>query len=321
MKKYYLGIDLGGTNVAAGVVSADGKILGKGNVPTDLPQESNVIADKMAEASRQAMEAAGVGTEDLAWCGVGTPGIANSVTGTVEYCPNLGFCDVPLAHMMEERLGLKTYLENDANAAAYGEFRFGAARGSHKALAITLGTGVGGGVIIDDRIFSGFNFAGAEVGHMVMHQGGRPCKCGRRGCFEVYASATGLITTTIEEMKAHPESRLWELAPTESDVNGKTAFDAMRLGDGAGITAVNRYIDDLACGLTSLLNIFQPEICVIGGGICKEGDTLLVPLREKVMKEIYLGENSPAPQIRRALLGNDAGIIGAAMLGCLRETN
>ena len=317
--KLYLGIDLGGTNVKAGIVNEEGKILGKGNVSTNLPCPADEVADKMAEASRLAAEAAGVQLSDLIWAGIGTPGIANVETGVVEYSANLDFDNVPLERMMEERLGLNAFIENDANAAGYGEFCFGAAMGSHKALVITLGTGVGGGVVVDDRIYAGFNYAGAEVGHIVTKQGGRLCNCGRKGCFETYASATGLIRTTREAMEENKESLLWQLAPTLDAVDGKTAFDAMRLGDAVGTKVVEQYIEDLATGLTNLLNIFQPEVCVIGGGICKEGDTLLLPLRERVMKEIYLGKNSPAPDIRIAKLGNDAGIIGAAMLGRTRK--
>lgn len=316
--KYYLGIDLGGTNIKVGVVNDEYKIIGRGDVKTNLPKTPDEIADLMAEASKLALADANLEIDNIEWIGIGTPGIANSATGVVEYSTNFDFYDVPLEKMIEDRLGKKAFIENDANAAAYGEFVAGAAKGANKAIAITLGTGVGGGIIIDGKIYSGFNFAGAEIGHIVIQHGGRQCNCGRKGCFERYSSATGLIETTKEEMLKDKSSKLWELVDGNIEkVSGKTAYDGMRAGDATAIKVVDTYVEYLASGISSIINIFQPEVLVIGGGICKEGDTLLKPLTKIVMDEIYLGRNSPAPILKIATLGNDAGIIGAAMLGVL----
>ena len=216
--------------------------------------------------------------------------------------------------LMAMRVGKPVYVENDANVAAYGEALAGAAAGIDDVVVITLGTGVGGGIIIDGKIYTGFNQFGGELGHAVVEYNGWPCTCGRKGCMEAYSSATGLIKMTRIAMAENPKSKLWEVAPTMQDVNGKTAFDAMRMGDEAGTAVVDKYIKYLACGLANYVNIFQPEVLLIGGGICKEGETLLAPLRELIAKEAYSIEGQPFCDLRVCKLGNDAGTIGAAML-------
>ena len=220
--------------------------------------------------------------------------------------------------MMAQRFGGKlVILENDANAAAYGEFQAGALHGVDNGIAITLGTGIGGGIIIHHKVYSGSNYAGGELGHTVIVADGRPCTCGRNGCWEAYASATGLIKTTKEHMeKAPKDSPLWTIVGGEIEkVNGRTAFDAMRAGDPIGKEIVDEYIKYLSIGLTNMVNIFQPDILCIGGGICNEGETLLAPVRELVYGHQYAMYSTKKVVIVRAQLGNDAGIIGAALLG------
>ena len=234
----------------------------------------------------------------------------------IEYSNNLGWYDVPLVQMLEERTGKKVYIENDANAAAYGEYVAGAAKKADSSVMVTLGTGVGGGIVLNNKIYTGFNFAGAELGHSVIVVDGRPCTCERRGCLEAYASATGLITTTREYMEKYKDSVMWDLVEHDlSKVSGRTAFDAMRKGDKAGKMVVDEYIKYLACGITNIINTFQPDILCIGGGICHEGDTLMVPLKEIVKREVYSRNSAKNTEIVAASLGNDAGIIGAALLG------
>ncbi|MBR2987121.1 MAG: ROK family protein, partial [Clostridia bacterium] len=174
---------------------------------------------------------------------------------------------------------------------------------------------VGGGIVVDGKIFSGFNYAGAELGHMVISKDGRPCTCGRRGCFETYSSATGLINMTKEKMEDRKDSLMWQLSEAAGKVSGKTAFQAKRQGDAAGAEVVDEYIAYLGCGITNLINIFQPEVFLIGGGICNEGEYLLAPLREIVAKENFARNSKNQTVIKRAALGNDAGILGAAVLG------
>lgn len=313
---YTIGIDLGGTNIAAGVVDENMNIVKKMSVPTAMPRSAESIIDDMAATAKKAVEEAGISMDEVKWVGIGCPGTANSDEGVIEYANNLNFKDLPLADMMQKRLGKKVFIENDANAAAYGEFKAGAAKGSKSAVIITLGTGVGGGVIINGQMLRGFNFAGAELGHTVIEYNGRPCTCGRRGCFEAYASATGLANMTKESMNEHKESKMWDVAKGSlSNVNGKTAFDAMRLGDKFGTEVVNTYISYLAAGLTNVINIFQPEILCIGGGICKEGDNLVKPLEKIINDEHYSKFSKKQTKLCTAKLGNDAGIIGAALIG------
>ena len=314
---YYLGIDLGGTNIAVGVVDEDCKIVAKANSST-ATDNAEQIADAMAETAREALKKAGITLADVPWVGLGSPGTVNKASGIIEYANNLPFRDTPMQKMLSERLdGKPVYMENDANAAAFGEYMAGALKDAKVAMAITLGTGVGGGIIIDGKIFSGSNFAGAELGHTVIVADGWPCTCGRLGCWEAYASATGLIKRTKQHMDEAPkDSPIWTIAEGDiNKVNGRTAFDAMRQGDPVGKKIVDEYVKYLSVGLINMINVFQPNILCVGGGVGNEGENLLVPVREIVDKEQY-GHNPDAKtKICKAQLGNDAGIIGAAMLG------
>ncbi len=317
--KYYIGIDLGGTNIAAGVVDSEFKILAKASTPTARPRPCRNICADMAKVSLEAVETAGLKIDDIESVGVGSPGTVNSDTGIIEYANNLDFYNEPVAEYIKEHIKKPVYLENDANAAAYGEFIAGSAKGAHNAVCITLGTGVGGGIIIDDRIYSGFNFAGAEIGHMVIEVDGPVCTCGRRGCFEVYSSATGLIRMTKEAMDADPGSKMHEMVGDH--ISGRLAFNAMRAGDVSAAKVVDKYIKYLAAGIANTINIFQPEILCIGGGVCNEGDALMVPLREAVKEQVYSKRSAQNTKIVRASLGNEAGIIGAAFLGLQRKAS
>ncbi len=309
--KYYIGIDLGGTNIVAGVVDENYQSLTKASVKTNLPRPEQEIAADMAAVARQAAEEAGLSLDQIEWVGVGTPGIANSATGIIEYSNNLGFCNTPMVQYLEEALGRPAFIENDANAAAYGEYVAGAAKGAKHAVCITLGTGVGGGIIIDGKIYCGSNFGGAEIGHTVIDVNGPMCSCGRKGCFEVFSSATGLIRMTKEALAAHPESAMKD----EERITGRTAFNYMRAGDETAKQVVDDYIRYLAAGITNTINIFQPDVLCIGGGVCNEGDPLLLPMKEIVKKEVYTRNSPKNTEIVIAKLGNDAGIIGAAFLG------
>ena len=211
---------------------------------------------------------------------------------------------------MEEALGRPAFIENDANAAAYGEYVAGAAKGAKHAVCITLGTGVGGGIIIDGKIYCGSNFGGAEIGHTVIDVNGPMCSCGRKGCFEVFSSATGLIRMTKEALAAHPESAMKD----EERITGRTAFNYMRAGDETAKQVVDDYIRYLAAGITNTINIFQPDVLCVGGGISKEGSTLIDPIVAYVEGENYARHIAKKTQIKAAALGNDAGIIGAAYL-------
>ena len=312
---YRIGIDLGGTNIKAGVVNDQYEIVASAWCKTRLPRPSQEILMDMARMAREAAEKAGLTMDDIASVGIGIPGTCNADTGVVEYACNVQFENVPVRDIMHGLLGKDIYIEDDANAAALGEALAGAAKGAQSAVCITLGTGVGGGIIIDGRIYGGFNFAGAELGHIVINEGGELCGCGRQGCWEAYASATALINQTRRAMVNHPESKMWEIAGDLDKVDGRTAFDGMRAEDAVASQVVDTYIQHIACGLINVINIFQPEVLCIGGGICKEGETLMKPLREHIERERYSKYSTHQTRLCVAQLGNDAGIIGAACLG------
>lgn len=313
--KYYVGIDLGGTNIVAGVVDEEYNIISKASTKTNCPRPEKEIADDMARMVLQAVENAKLTIADIEWVGIGTPGIANSSTGIIEYSNNLGFKNTPMVKYIQETIDKPVFIENDANAAAYGEFVAGAAKGATNAVCITLGTGVGGGIIVDGKIYAGSNFAGAEIGHTVIEVDGAQCSCGRKGCFEAYSSATGLIRMTKEAIAAHPGCIMGKMAEEKGKVTARTSFDSMRAGDPFAKEVVDKYIKYLAAGITNTINIFQPDVLCIGGGVCNEGDPLLLPMKAIVEKEVYTRNSEKNTKIVIAELGNDAGIIGAAFLG------
>lgn len=316
---YNIGIDLGGTNIKVGLVDENYNIVSKATAKTDLPRPAEDICASIVDTVWEALNAAKVTIGEVNSIGIGTPGVANRNSGIVLYSCNLGFNNTDLRTLIKAKLGKEVYVENDANAAAFGEVLNGAGKGCKDVVVVTLGTGVGGGIIIDGKIYTGFNFCGAELGHTVIEYGGRQCGCGRRGCFEAYSSATALINMTKESMEAHPDSKMWQIAGSLDEVDGKTAFDGMRADDAAAKQVVNTYIEYLGCGLTNIVNTFQPEVLLIGGGICKEGENLTKPLEEFIRRESYCIDPNRSTRLDIAKLGNDAGIIGAAYLYTIAE--
>ncbi len=318
---YTIGIDLGGTNIAIGLCDEELNIIDKRSIPTMADRDGEVIVKDMAELTKEIIFGNKLSLEDIEYVGIATPGSANFETGVVEYANNLPFVNFPIAEIFKRFLPVKRVLiANDANAAALAEALIGAAKGTRSSIMITLGTGVGGGIIIDGRIFTGtLNCAGGELGHTVIVAGGRQCSCGRRGCWEAYSSATALKDMTNEKMlelklKNIP-SLLFDEKEKEGKVSARTAFNAMRRGDIYGTVLVNDYISYLADGITNMINIFQPEIIVIGGGVCNEKEYLTRPLTQFVYNDQYTRRNEVKAPIVTAKIGNDAGIIGAAGLG------
>ena len=318
---YRIGIDLGGTNIAAAVVNNEFQIIKKKSIPTGKEREAALIMDDMAALCKSVCAEAGIDFSEIEAIGIASPGVANHTDGVVEYSCNLPFRKFPICAELARRVGIDNiHVENDANAAAWGEAVAGAAKGTNSSVMITLGTGVGGGVIIDGQVFSGSNYAGTELGHIVIQVGGRQCGCGRRGCWEAYSSATGLINMTREKIeeceKAGRATVMTELVAKHGKVSGRTAFDGYRAGDAAAKEVVDMYIEYLASGLTSMINIFQPEVLSIGGGISGEGQFLIDLVYPIINKERYGGDFvDKKTEIRIAELGNDAGIVGAAFLG------
>lgn len=313
--KYSLGIDIGGTNIAAGVVDENYNIVSQSKVKTNSDREYTSVLEDIAAAGKAAADKAGMSLNDIQWVGLGCPGTCNPETGVVEYANNLHWSNVPLKSYVEQALGIPAYIENDANAAALGEFYAGAAKGSENAIIITIGTGLGAGIIIDGKLFSGSNHAGAEIGHTVINVDGEQCTCGRKGCFEAYSSVTALVKFTKRFMEQYPDTLMKEIAEKEGKVSGRTAFVAAKQGDEAGTKVVELFIKNLACGIINTINVFQPDILCIGGGVSNEGDNLLIPLREYINNEIYSKNSKKNTSIVTCKLGNGAGLIGAALLG------
>ena len=314
--KYTIGVDLGGTNIAVGIVNENYEIVKKGSVPTLAQRGPEPIVHDMAELCKKLLAECEIAMDDVTGAGIACPGTVNPATGIVEYANNIKFSDFPLVALFSKEMDMpaeNVKIGNDANLAALGEAVAGAAKGASSSVMITLGTGVGGGVILDGKMLMGCAFGGAELGHTVIELNGRQCSCGRKGCFEAYCSATALVKLTKEKFEATSGTLMHEMC--ENDINrvgGKTAFAAMKKGDKAGAEVVDAYISYLACGVANLINIFQPEVFTIGGGVSGEGDNLLVPLKEKVSEQIYSKDKILKTDLRIATLGNDAGIIGVA---------
>ncbi len=314
-KKYRVGVDLGGTNIAVGVIDENYNIIGRGKLKTNVPRPAEEIMADIVKAVKMAVSDAGISLDEVESIGIGTPGNVNKEKGVIEYANNLYFNLVPAVELINKLVDAKVYLENDANCAALGEAIAGVGKGRKLFIAVTLGTGVGGGIINDGKVMAGCNEAGGELGHMVIEMNGIPCNCGRIGCWEAYASATALVEQTQKAMLDHRDSKMWSLASGSLDnVNGRTAFDAMRAGDEWGCKVVEKYIEYVAVGTVNIINIFQPEMICFGGGICNEGETLLAPLRKHIEKFRYSRYSDTQTEICRAKLGNDAGIIGAALV-------
>lgn len=303
----YIGIDLGGTNIAVGLVDDNGHIVASSSRPTRSERTFCEIVRDMAELSSELLNENGFSKSDLAGIGIGSPGTVDNENGVIVYANNLNWKNVPLKQELKKYFDVPISVENDANAAAYGAYIINNDKTVNSFIAITLGTGVGGGIVLDKKIYRGFNGSGGELGHIVINVDGEPCTCGNNGCWEAYASVTALVRQTKEAIKAHPESSM----ASAVKVNGLTSFNAAKSGDAAGQAVVDRYIEYIACGITNIINIFQPEILVIGGGISKEGDYLLNPIKDYVKKHVYCKEVKQT-EIKIASLNDEAGIIGAA---------
>lgn len=290
-----LGIDIGGTNIKFGVVNDDYQVIKKYSIPTNVEQGDKRIAADMIEKCKEIYEE--YPFENI---GIGTPGVVDSENGICVRAANLPYQNTPIAAMLKEALGVPVSVANDATCAVCGELYAGLGKQYRNLIMITLGTGVGGGIIIDGKPYFGKGGAAGEFGHMSIKYDGLPCPCGQVGCFEQYASVTALIRQTKEAVEQYPDSILARLA--QDGINGKTVFDAAMEGCNIAAQVVDQYIGYLAKGLRSLIYIFAPEAVVIGGAISNQEDKLLIPLKEKLnASNIYISE-----------LKNDAGIIGAA---------
>ena len=312
VRKYYVGIDLGGTFIKGGIVDDLGNIICQDKTPTESEFGAGRVATNIANLAKALMERVGLSADDVEGIGMGVPGMIDSKEGVVTYSNNLQWKDFHIGETVGELTGLRVKIANDANVAALGEAKFGAAKGCDNMVMLTLGTGVGGGIVANGKLIEGNKSAGAELGHAVIVVGGEQCTCGRKGCLEAYASATALIRDTKRMMEAHKDSKLWEVGSLEA-VNGKTAFDYAD-SDPYAKAVVDGYIQHLACGIVNFANIFRPETVLLGGGVCAQGDTLVKPLQKLLDEEIFAGALGPQVKIAVAELGNSAGLLGGAAL-------
>ena len=307
---YRIGIDLGGTNIAVGIVDEQHHILEEASVPTGATRPYvDVIAD-MISAVEQVLSAAKLTAADCASIGIGSPGNCDSDRGVVVRAYNLGWFNVPICEMLQRHFGIPVRISNDANVAALAETVAGAALDCRNMVLITLGTGVGGGIIIDGKIYAGMRTAGAEMGHSLLVLDGEPCSCGRNGCWEAYASVTALIRQGKQAAAEHPESLLAGV----KDMMGIDIFCCADRGDAIAQQVIDRWCDYVAAGLTDIVNTLAPEKILIGGGISKQGERILQPIRRYVADHCFGQHEGAIPEIQCAMLGNDAGIIGAAAL-------
>jgi glucokinase len=308
---YTIGIDVGGTNLKAGLVNDRFEIEATAKMPLRW-ESAEKFADDLVSLAKAAAAEKGVALDEIGCIGIGVPGQVDNKKGLIVKTVNIPIRDLPIAEMMRKQWDVPVYLGNDADCAALGEFYHYEDRDIENLILVTLGTGVGTGVILNGRIHRGVNGCAGEGGHIVIVAGGEQCTCGRRGCCEAYCSATALIRDTKRMMEAHPDSKMWEVGDI-SEVNGKTAFDYLET-DVYAREVVESYIDSLACTLTNFANIFRPEVILLGGGVCAQGDRLTKPLQEKINAEIFAGDKGPSVPVLIAKLGNSAGLLGAAAL-------
>ena len=311
---YRLGIDLGGTGIKTGVIDENNRIICKHSAPTDSSKPFEEVVNDIANAALAAVNGAGLNINDFIMLGLGTPGFIDR-KGNLIFSGNLKWRNVPLKSELEKHFNMPVYVSNDANCAVVGEVVAGSGKGYKNAIMITLGTGVGGGIILDGLLYTGGDGMGTEVGHIPLVVGGEKCTCGITGCFEAYASVTALIRETDLAIKKYQNKTLMHKYTLErGETSGRTAFDCMRMGDVIAAEVVDNYEEYVAAGIGGLISTFRPEVILIGGGLSNEGDTLISPLNEKVGKYVFAYSEIGAPKIVKALLGNDAGIIGAAYL-------
>ena len=311
----YIGIDVGGMSIKAGLVDEEGNILFKHSCPTGVERGYGAVIRDIAQLGLSTVEKSGHSMDEVKAIGIGIPGIMDQRTGIVPFCTNLSWHDVPIIEEMKQYTDLPVYVDNDATVAGLAESVKGVSAGTQSSVFITLGTGVGGGVVINGKVFSGSHGVATEIGHMVTVDGGEPCSCGKRGCWERYASATALIREGRKLCGAKPDTAL--LKAVDGDLKAITAkhvIDLARDGDPDCAAIFDTYVHHLAVGLANLINVYDPEVIALGGGVSHAGEFLLNAVRAKLPEMIFY-KDMPYARVELAQLTNDAGIIGAAMLG------
>lgn len=313
--KYYLGLDVGGTNLAAGILDENYHILEKMSIPAGAGRDIAEITADMAKVSKMVMEKAGVTTADVSSWGIGMPSYVNPSTGLLVHANCFGWRNVPIYSYLEHHFDLPIYIENDANCAVLGETLAGVGAGCKNVLMLTLGTGVGSGIILDNKIYAGADFLGAEFGHTKLIYHGKQCTCGQFGCVDTYCSARGLVEQAKDALSENRNSLLLKFCKGDlSRMSSKTVFDAAEAGDDTALKVLDQYIDYLSCAISNFVVVFRPEVVILGGGVANAGDVLVIPLQKKIYENTFASKEIGVPPVKVAKCGNDAGIIGAAFL-------
>ena len=311
----YVGIDLGGTSIKAGLVDENGKIIAKATCPTLVERGAEPVVADMAKLSLEVIEKGNCTLDDVKAIGIGLPGIQDPRTGIVPFCTNLYWHEVPVVELMQKVIDKPIFIGNDATVAGLAESVAGVSAGIKHSVFLTLGTGVGGGIVHDGKVYSGVNGVGSELGHMLVVLDGELCTCGNKGCWERYASATALIRMGKEAAKENNASEIYTSVNGDLDlITAKTVIDAAKNGDETANKVFNRYVYYLCAGLVNIINFIDPEVIVLGGGVSHAGTFLLDAVRAKLPSMVFY-KTMPYARVELAILGNDAGIIGAAMLG------
>ena len=311
---YYIGIDLGGTNIAVGLVSENGSIVAKTETPTLASRPYPELVKDMADCARKVMKEAGVTEEEIHSIGLGIPGIADK-EGVVIFCTNLGWRNVPIRAELQKYIAKPVFIDNDATVAGWAEFQAGVSRGTSSSVFLTLGTGLGGGIVMGGKIWAGAHGAGSEMGHLIIEVDGVPCTCGKRGCAERYCSATAIIRMAREACADAPNCAIMRAVEGDMDkINAKVVFDAAKEGDSVAVQVFNRFIKYLTIVINNVISSFDPDMIILGGGVSRAGDFLLDAVKAELPNYLFY-PTLKQPELRIASLGNDAGIIGAALLG------
>ena len=315
MANYIIGIDLGGMSAKGAVFSDGDELLYTDKIKTDITDGFEGTTENLANFAKNLAQNAGISFDEVSAIGVGAPGVVDSRKGVILRWTNFNWDNVPFAQRLSDLTGKKVFVLNDANAAALGEAKFGATKQYQSSIFLTIGTGVGGGIVFDGKLIEGYKSAGAELGHITIREGGIPCSCGRRGCYERYASATALINQTRHAMVEDLTSRMWDVAQGEIEkVDGRTAFIAARMGDKTAQGVITQFVRYLSEGIADFVNILRPEAIVLGGGIANEGEALFEPLRKAVNERTYIAMDIVPLKIVGAALGNKAGMYGAYVI-------
>ena len=310
---YYIGIDLGGTNIAVGVVDSEGRIIAKAETPTLAQRPYQGVIRDMALCTKRAIENANITEDEVASIGIGIPGVA--INGVIIFCTNLGWHDIPMEAEFRKYIDKPIFMDNDATVAGWAEHQAGVSRGTNSSVFLTLGTGVGGGIVLNGKIWAGEHGAGSEIGHTVLVAGGDLCTCGKRGCTERYCSASAIIRMAKEACAQNPESEILTAAGGDPEkINAKIVFDAAKAGDQVALEVFDKYAHYLALAVNNVISFFDPDMIILGGGVSRAGDFLLEGVKSRLPKYLFY-PTLKQPELRLASLGNDAGIIGAALLG------